>query len=327
MTKKLINKKNTTNIKDPYPNNKGSYLAADKIIRVFLYGIWSILIIFGILTFIVHPQWLADISKPGRAEEAMANNNEGNSCLYQAKEKNSETLFLKAMTNYQKALEIDTSNYEAMANLGITYLYLNKLDEAKATFEKLLIKDTINNYHTYTYLGDMYGREGNNGKALECYLNAAKKHPDPSYPLRKAGLLSEQLKNSDDAIRYLKQSIEVTKNFENFYKATLMDARNKLTKDMDTINLEIINKALQKTDFTADLKRYDKTIFEQTLKSSKDLGYAYMYLGDAYFFKPEYDSAYANYQLSTQYYPSLSEKIIAKQNFALNNMALKNGGK
>jgi len=294
------------------------YRFSDKIFLGSLVAIWGILCIFGILT-LIQPKWLVNLSKPGRTEEAMTNINAGNSYLYNARQNNSTKNFQLALTNYQKALEIDPSNYEAMANLGITYLYLNMVDEAQATFEKCLKTDTNSDYHSYAYLGDLYERKGNIEKALECYLLSAKKHPDPSYPLRKAGLFSMRLEKNDDAINYLKKSIGLTKSFENVYKATLKEARYRLTKDQDTFNLKIIDKELQKTDFTKDLQRYDKNIFKQTQQASKDLGYAHMYLADAYFFKKLFKEAADNYELSMHYFPTLGEKFNDKLAFARAN--------
>jgi len=303
MAKKIVN--------DPYR-------FSNKIIFGFLMGIWGTLLVFGIFT-LIQPKWLVNLSKPGRTEEAMTNINAGNSYLYNARQNNSSKDFQLALTNYKKALDIDPTNYEAMANLGITYLYLNMVDEAQATFEKCLKTDTNSDYHSYAYLGDLFERKGNIVKALEYYLLSAKKHPDPSYPLRKAGLFSMKLGKNDDAISYLKESVELTTSFENLYQATLKEARNKLTKDNDTVNLKIIGKELQKADFTKDVQRYDKNIFEQTLQSSKDLGYAYMYLGDAYFFKTAFKEAAASYELSIHYFPSLGEKFKDKLAFASAN--------
>ena len=284
------------------------YLFSDKIIRGFLLAVWCMLITFGVFT-LIQPKWLVNLSKQGRTEEAQTLITGGNLFMYNANQNNSSENYEKALFNYRKALEIDSSNIDAMSNIGIIYLKLNMLDEAKATFEKCLKIDTINDCHTYAYLGDIYGSTGENKKALECYLLSAKKHPDPSYPLRKAGLLSIQLQNFDEAIKYLKQSIEIKKSFENFYKAPLIEARNKAMANNDTLNINFINKELQKTDFTSDMKRYDQFIFEQTLETSKDLGYAYMYLGNAYFLKSEFVAAAENYQLGQQYYPELTEKI------------------
>ncbi len=296
------------------------YRIGDKGVFIGLIAIWGILGIFGFFT-LMQPQWLVKLSAPGRTEEALTNITAGNSFLYQGKAENSELKFKKALANYQKALEIDPENYEATANMGITYLYLNQLEDAKKTFEHCLKEDTIHDYHTYAYLADIYERQGNITKALEFYMKSIVKHPNPSYPLRKAGLLSLRLLNPEDAIKYLKRSIEATNSFENEYRATLLDASNRLLKDNDTLNLAIIEEELQKTNFTDELNRYDTTIFKQVLKSSKDLGYAYMYLADAYFSKTQFDSAYACYQKSCQYHPPLIEKFKNKQDFAFNNMA------
>ncbi|HPS26785.1 MAG TPA: tetratricopeptide repeat protein [Bacteroidales bacterium] len=328
MAKKVISKKVLSQKPGPEKPKKEKpaqemehnirYRIGDKGVFIGLIVIWGILGIFGIFT-LMQPQWLIDLSAPGRTEEALTNITAGNSFLYQGKAENSELKFKKALENYQKALEIDPDNYEATANMGITYLYLNQLDQAKKTFEHCLKKDTIHNHHTYTYLADIYERQGEIAKALEYYQKSLEKHPNPAYPLRKAGLLSQRLFNSEDAIKYLKQSIEATNSFENEYRATLMDASYKLLKDNDTLNLAIIDKELKKNNYSEVLNRYDTTIFKQVLKNSKDLGYAYMYLADAYFSKTQFDSAYACYQKSSQYHPALIEKFKDKMAFASGN--------
>jgi len=292
------------------------YIFSDKIFRSFLLTIGGILFIFGVIT-LIQPKWLAKLSKPGRKEEAQTCINDGNLIMYSANQNNSSENYEKALLNYRKALEIDSLNIDAKENMGIAYLYLNMLDEAKATFEKCLKTDTIFDYHTNIYLGDLYERKGDIEKALEYYLISAKKHPYPSYPLRKAGLFNIQLQNFDNAIKYLEQSIELEKSFESFYKSQLIEASYKAIKNNDTLNLKIINNELQKTDFTTDMKRYDKYIFKQTRKRSKDLGYAYMYLGTAYFNKYEFSEAAENYRISLRYCPEFADKIKNNLEFAL----------
>ncbi|HOY33166.1 MAG TPA: tetratricopeptide repeat protein [Bacteroidales bacterium] len=294
------------------------YVFSDKIIMGSLFFIWGVLIIFGIIT-LMQPQWLIELSKPGRTEEALVNINAGNAYLYNANKRSSMQDYQLALTNYQMALKIDPYNIEALANTGVTYLFMNRLDDAKATFEKCLVIDSNSRYHTYVYLGDVCERKGEIEKALEYYLLAAKTHPDPAYPLRKAGLFNVRLKNFDEAINHLRQSIELTKSFENLYRSTLTEARYKTIKNNDTVNLKAIDEELSKTDYTSELQRFDKEIFDQTLRTSKDLGYAYMYLGEAYFLKSEFADAVENYQLSMQYFPSLNEKFKNNLLFAVEN--------
>ena len=118
-----------------------------------------------------------------------------------------------------------------------------------------------------------------------------------------------QLANFDTAVTYLERSAEMEKSFENFYKAQLIEARYLALSRNDFAEVKLIDKELLKTDFTADLRRYDQTIFEQTLQKSKDLGFVYMYLGDAWFNKSAYTKAIENYRLSMQYYPAFTDQI------------------
>ncbi|HNW90870.1 MAG TPA: hypothetical protein PKN48_14520 [Bacteroidales bacterium] len=292
MTKKISN--------DPY-------FFSNKIIFVCLLAIWCFILIFGAFT-LIQPKWLVNLSDPGRTEEASVYIKEGNKLMYENGQ-NSPEKCEKALYYYQKSLEIDSSIMDTWANIGVVYMILNRLDEAKLIFEKCLKMDTGYQQRTYIQLADVYERKGQMEKALEYYLASAGKDPYNPYTWRKAGLLSMQLANFDTAVTYLERSAEMEKSFENFYKARLLEAKffALARNDMDDFN--IIIKELQKTDFTADLRRYDKNIFEQTRQKSKDLGFVYMYLGDAWFNKSAYTKAIENYRLSMQYYPAFTDQI------------------
>lgn len=292
------------------------YLLADKIFRVLLLTVWGILFFFGICT-LLQPKWLTDLSKPGRKEEAQSYIEVGNSLLYHANQNNSMEQYREALSNYRQAIRIDSTNIEAMENSGIACLYLNMLDEARNIFYECLMIDTITDYHTYTYLGDLFERRGDVEKAMEFYLISVKNHPNPSYQYRKAGLFCLQLERFDDAQEYLKHSIELETSFENFYKAQLIEAKDKAMKSNDLLNLRMINFKLQKTDFSADLKRYDRLIFKQAHKRSKDLGFAYMYLGTACYCKSEFAEAVSNYRICLRYYPELYSKVSSNLDLAL----------
>lgn len=303
MTKKISN--------DPY-------FFSNKIFFVFLLAIWCLIIIFGVLT-LIQPKWLVNLSDPGRIEEARVYLREGNKLMYENGQ-NSPEKCEKALFYYQKSLKIDSSIMDTWANIGVVYMILNRLDEAKLIFEKCLKMDTVYQQRTYIQLGDVYERKGEMDKALEYYLASAEKDPYNPYALRKAGLLCMQLENFDEAVKYLERSAEMEKSFENFYKARLVEAKFFALTRNDTTDFKIIDKELQKTDFTADLRRYDKNIFDQTRQTSKNLGYVYMYLGDAYFNKSDYTLAIENYRLSMQYYPEFTDQINYKLGITFEKM-------
>lgn len=291
------------------------YQTTDRIIRLFLLMIWIILLIFGMVT-LIQPKWLKELSKPGRKEEAESYINKGNRILYSANNNNSKESYHEAIICYREALKIDSLSIEAKANLGVTYLYLNELEDAKAIFEECIKKDTSNCYHYNAYLGDYYERKGNKEKAISYYLLSAIANPDPSYPLRKAGLFSIQLNKFEDAIKLINQSISVEKSFEFFYLAPIKAARHDAIANNDTINLKIVSEELKKSDYSSDLNRYDMLSFDESYKTSKSLGYAYMYLGDAYSGLQDYKAASESYLLSLQYYPSFNKMIKEKLDFA-----------
>ncbi|MFH2142038.1 MAG: tetratricopeptide repeat protein [Bacteroidota bacterium] len=296
--------------------NKDSNYMYDKAIRGFLFGIWSILIIFGILT-LLQPKWLIELSKPGRKTEVQTRIDKGNEYLFTAYKNKSTDNYTIAVQNYTEALEIDPLNMDALSNLGVAYLYLNQLDKAKNVFDKCLEIDTISKYHFYTYLGDYYERKNDIENALSYYLMTEKIHPYPSYPMRKAGLLYFKLNKYNESIDYLNQSIAEELSFKNFYKAQLIEARYISLLAKDSANIKTIENELKKNSLDDDLMRYDKYIFEQTSKSNVNIAFAYMYLGEVYLTKSEYASAIENFQHCLQYQPKFIDKIRNKLNLAI----------
>ncbi|OPZ96431.1 MAG: Tetratricopeptide repeat protein [Bacteroidetes bacterium ADurb.Bin408] len=287
------------------------YKPADAIIRAILLSIWGGLLIFGLFT-LIQPAWLQNLSKPGRAEEARSYIEKGNQYLYATSNDPKNNNMKNAVQNYTSALEIDPQNIDALANLGVAYFYMNNLEEARKTFEKCMQTDSLSNFFTYSYMGDYYERINAPENALAYYLKSAERHPYPAYPLRKAGLFSIKLGLYNNAVEHLTKAIEIEKSFYYFYKAELVKAQNKARLDNDSLNLAAIEKLLQAP--TPELYKYDTLQYSLTKKISKDLGYAYMYLGDAYNGLLAFDKAKESYQLSINFYPDFRDMIAQKMN-------------
>lgn len=287
------------------------YKPADSVIRAILLSIWGCLLLFGLFT-LIQPEWLKNLSEPGRAEEARAFIEKGNQFLYASSNASQKNNLESAIQNYTNALKIDSDNIDAMANLGVAYFYMNNLEEARNTFEKCMKIDTLSNYFTYSYMGDYYERIDEPEKALAYYLKSAGIHPYPAYPLRKAGLFSIRLGLFDKAVEQITKAIEIEKSFYYFYKAELVKAQNKARIEGDSSNLSAIENLLHAPE--PELDKYDTLQYSLTKKISKDLGYAYMYLGDAYNGLLSFDKAKESYQQCINYYPDFRDMIAQKMN-------------
>ncbi len=297
---------------------------SDKVVNYFLLTIWCILLIFGLLTMI-QPAWLKELSNPGRKEDAQTFIDFGNMYLFQAGQSDAKQNYENAISNYKEALKIDSLNTVAIANMGVAYMFLNKLEEARDLFEKCIAIDSLTAYFAHAYLGDYYERKGDNTKALEYYLKSAQQHPSPAYSYRKAGLFCIKLQNYDEAIIYLQKSIEIEKSFEYYYKSALINALNTALSVNDTVERNKIKKELSSDDLYPILKKYDQQTFEYSYRMSKNLGYAYMYLGDAYNSKSDFLNAFESYQLSLKYYPDFGKELKDKL-FTTELRAKKNSG-
>jgi len=292
---------------------------SDKIINYSLLIIWGLLLLFGLFT-IIQPKWLRDLSKPGRKEEAQTYIDYANMYLYQANQKDAKTNFENAILNYKKALSIDSLNSVAIVNMGVAYLFLNELEEARKQFERCIAVDSLSAFFVHSYIGDYYERKGDYYKALEYYLMSAQAHPSPAYAYRKAGLSAINIQKYNDAIVYLLKAIEMEKSFEFYYKFALVNALNTAKSDKDTIEENIIKQMLNVEDFNMVFKKYDMLTFELSYRISKNLGYAHWYLGDAYYYTGDFMNAVINYETAAKYYPDFKSLMDDKMNNALINI-------
>lgn len=301
-------------MKKPKPSDP--YRLSDKVLAGFFTSVWGILLIFGILT-LFPPQWLIDISKPGRAEESQAYIIEANRLMYSANSNNVNAQYEQAIANYKAALKIDSTNAQVMANIGVAYIFLNQLEDAKAAFDKSYRMDTVNKYLVYSYYGDYYERKGDFEKALEVSLISSETHTNPAYPLRKAGSFCIKLQRYPEAIKYLQQAIEHEHSFADFYRAALLKAKYQSMTANDLSMVALLNTKLEQKDLTSELIRYDQLMFDQGHEISKDLGYAYMYLGDACMAISDFSTAANSYQNSGKYWPQFVGVVKDKLALAL----------
>lgn len=286
-------------------------LKADQYIKYGLLAIWTIIWLFVFFT-LIQPDWLVDISKPGRTEEAQTLIDEGNRIVYEANKTRNQELYKKASLVFRQALVIDSNNFSALGNLAVTYQYMGNAEEAMSIYRKCLQTDSIYTYQSYTYIADLYERKKMNDSSLYYYLKSIDNHIDPAYPMRKSALCYLENQQFDQAYSMLKKALATELSFEKFYKSQLIKAYHDMLFVKDTVLAAKLKSRIEADDFYENLKKLDNISFNEQNKSSGDIAYCCMYMGDLFSRTAQPDSAMYYYQQCLQYNQGLRSVVEPK---------------
>jgi tetratricopeptide (TPR) repeat protein/TolB-like protein len=113
-----------------------------------------------------------------------------------------------AVTEFQRALQLEPTNDDASIGLARAYTSLNRLNEAEDTYQQA-IKLRPNHYKTYAWLGFFYIQQAQYEKAAQIYqklTSLAPENPEGYYNLGAAYLF---LGHDQDAIAALEKSIKI----------------------------------------------------------------------------------------------------------------------
>ena len=138
--------------------------------------------------------------------------------------KSMEELFAKALEyykekdfenskiTYQKILEIDEKNVEALVNQGVIYKILG---ENKKAYENYIKAININPKHTLTYnnLGNLLKDTGNLKGALKVYSDAIRIDPKNYHAYNNLGMVYEKSGDNNRAIQAYKEAVRVNPKF------------------------------------------------------------------------------------------------------------------
>jgi len=128
-------------------------------------------------------------------------------------DKNRTELYAKAMTYYQKSLEIYPGYSEAQYNLGVTYMALNKTEEARIAFENTLKIDS-------TYQGALNNlaiiafRKNDAQTALAYWDKLLLINPNNFDALQNCGAVQFNLNNPKKALEYFERALKINPNHQ-----------------------------------------------------------------------------------------------------------------
>jgi tetratricopeptide (TPR) repeat protein len=268
-----------------------------KIFAFIIFGFWGILLLFGLIS-ISKPDWLVKISEPGKNVEVLTIKRTGDQFLRNKK-------YSLAASAYKQALKIKPDMYSARGNLGIVYSKMGYYNKAISTFKYLLKHNPERSYTSYHNIAEIYEKTDQIEKATKNYVLCAKTAPFPSYALSKAGFLYIKQDSLDLAIDYLQQSLDNRRDMSQLYEGMLEKAIPNYSDDSKKRNA--IQTALDQGISKDDLKRYDFSVFETSLKKDRELAKAHNFIGTAYFKKNDLEKAQLHFKKALQIWPNFIE--------------------
>lgn len=289
----------------PKTNTEIIIKPVDRYVFFAISFIWLLIAFFAIIS-VIQPEWLIEISNPGRRVESNTSLENGNELMYAGN-------FKDAIGFYNTALAIDSTNLEALGNLGIALMYAGDYKAAETIFYQLgkSLKDDYRIVTCYINMAELYDRMKQPQKAFDYYLKDVETGNGTIYTYRKAGYLAFKLGNDSLAIELLLKSAEMTRSLEYYYDEALFIGFQSANHENDTANIQVFSKMLEKVGETESMTRFDNEVLQLWLQTSKDLGYAYLYLTEIMLSHNNMQRARDYAALCRRYLPELNDKLHA----------------
>ncbi len=122
----------------------------------------------------------------------------------------------KAITNFETALQLDSSMFWAHYSLGAIYQKQKKYDEALAKFKTSLTLSP-NYYPAHYYIGEIHLKQGNHTGAFESFEAAQSLNPKWEYPVYGIGLVYLDQGNLNQARAAFESAIQNNRKFAPAY--------------------------------------------------------------------------------------------------------------
>ncbi len=267
------------------------------VITYFIFSVWGILLVMGALT-IIGPDWLVELSHPGKNVEAISIKNAGDTYLKSNK-------YNEAIQQYTKALKIVPDLKSAIANLGVAYQKTGNYNKAIISFNYLLTLNPEFPGVVYYNLGEIFEKMEQPEKALESYLLAADTSAFPEKSYQKAGHIYMGQREWNNAIINFKLAIDNRQTIENSYKGMLLTYQKAYSDTTDTY--QEISNILTTKSYLSHLNEYDEKIFNKQLNQEVNLAKTYNNIGYCLAMQEKYKEAQEYLNIALQIYPSYTE--------------------
>jgi tetratricopeptide (TPR) repeat protein len=269
------------------------------VITYFIVSVWAVILAFGALT-LIGPDWLEELSDPGKNSEALSMKDAGDIFL-------KSNRYNEAVQHYTYALKIVPDLEGAIANLAIAYQKMGMYDKAIISFNHLLKLDIKHPNIIYYNLGDIYEKTGQPNKAKESYLLAANSSAFPEKSFQKAGQICMDQRDWNQAINYFRLALDNRKSIENTYKGMLITYQKAYADTSFTF--KELDRKIKTKSYTSDLTLYDEKIFNDQLSREVDLALVYNNIGYCMTNLGKYKEAREYLETAIKIYPSYTVAI------------------
>lgn len=151
----------------------------------------------------------------------------------------------KALSCYQKALENDPDNNDALVSIGKVYYYLGNLDKASEYYERAIEIDDSFPF-PYNNLGIIFEDRGEYDRAIDHYNTAISLDPEYPNPYNNIGSIYTLRGEYENACTWYLRALEIDSNFciarLNFIENCIL--MNKFSESKQEINILLKNKRI-----------------------------------------------------------------------------------
>jgi protein O-GlcNAc transferase len=233
------------------------------IITAALCFLWLVLMVFGSVTYL-GPEWLQELSDPGKRVEATILKSYGDNFYRQGD-------YGMAAGQYQGALERNPNLFDARLNLALSLDKLGRTQEATATLNNMLKRETSQREKETIYhnLGAIAARQGKTDEAIAYLEQAVAVSFDQRPLLVKLGSLYLEAGQFERARATLEKALasrlDVTLPYRSMLRAALDDYEH------DEVYLAAIEERLSHDIGEEQLARYDLQTIRRMQESDTEI--------------------------------------------------------
>jgi len=272
--------------------------------------LWLVLMSFGVVS-IINPEWLQELSQQGIVTESRTYKNSGDILLQNGH-------YQLAISDYQRALEINPDNIGALVNLAITFGRVGNWAKGFKILNDALQMEGVQKNVIYLNLGEFYKNQKKWDKAIDCYKNALAYKIDQVSIYHRLGNLYVLKKQYEDALDVFKKALKLTTNPKTQYQDMLR--RSIALFKYDTLNLSVIEKQLAQGVSNEDIAFYDLNIIQKTKKYGRDTAKIHHRLGVVYAQLEAFTKAAEHLRISLQIWPGNTDAKRDLQKLQLKNI-------
>lgn len=271
----------------------------DRVITILILGFWALLICFALIS-LMEPDWLKEISDPGRRSEALDIKHQADDFLKQGN-------YGAAIAAYRQVLEREPDLYAAAGNLGIVYMKTKRYDEALKTFHYILNHHPDNPGTIYHNMAEVYELLEDPENALDYYTRCARVSPQPGYALAKRGFYLLQLARPREAIEAFQQSLDSQADLMTVYRGNLAAGAFSFPENSEQ-RLAVLRHLEQPfpTDF---LQRFDHQVFAWKLRTDRERAKTHNFMGIAHTRLGEIESGRGHFEAALEIWPDFRDAL------------------